>query len=127
MPVGQHRLERQFTSGRRVAFAQQVNAPLGADGVEYRCAEADIFEGIARACLQVKKRELEISAVSPAITATAATVNITLDFSEEETYPGPASKTDITTTRPDLFFDTDEKDTTTPNTNKEENPALLDL
>ncbi|HHG0427521.1 TPA: hypothetical protein ACPTCW_004200, partial [Yersinia enterocolitica] len=59
--------------------------------------------------------------------ATAATVNITLDFSEEETSPGPASKTDITTTRSDLFFDeTSEKDTTIPNADKEENPSLLD-
>jgi len=39
--------------------------------------------------IRVKKRELEICAVSPAIAATAATVNITLDFSEEETSPDP--------------------------------------
>ena len=78
--------------------------------------------------IRVKKRELEICAVSPAIAATAATVNITLDFNEEETSPGPASKTDITTTRPDLFFDnTDEEDTTTPNADKEENPSLMDF
>ncbi|MFH4242852.1 hypothetical protein WAI99_22245, partial [Acinetobacter baumannii] len=69
----------------------------------------------------------EICAVSPSIAATAATVNITLDFSEEETSPGPSSTPDITTTRSDLFFDTDEKDTTTPNTNTEENPSLLDF
>ncbi|WES87672.1 type IV secretory system conjugative DNA transfer family protein [Dickeya fangzhongdai] len=77
--------------------------------------------------IRVKKRELEICAVLPAIAATAATVNITLDFGEEETAPGPASTPDITTTRPDLFFDTDEKDTTTPNAYKEENPSLLDF
>lgn len=77
--------------------------------------------------IRVKKRELEICAVSPAIAATATTVNITLDFSEEEIAPGPASTPDITTTRPDLFFDTDEKDTTTPNADKEENPPLLDF
>ncbi|WJM79949.1 type IV secretory system conjugative DNA transfer family protein [Pectobacterium brasiliense] len=78
--------------------------------------------------IRVKKRELEICAVSPAIAATAATVNITLDFNEEETSPGPASKTDITTTRPDLFFDnTDEEDTTMRNTDKEENPSMLDF
>ncbi len=78
--------------------------------------------------IRVKKRELEICAVSPAIAATAATINITLDFSEEETSPGPASTPDITTTRPDLFFDgADKKDTTTQNTGKEENPSLLDF
>ncbi len=77
--------------------------------------------------IRVRKRELEICAVSPSITATAATVNITLDFSEEETSPGPSSTPDITTTRSDLFFDTDEKDTTTLNTNTEENPSLLDF
>jgi len=77
--------------------------------------------------IRVKKRELKICAVSSAIAATAAMVNITLDFSEEETSPGPASTPDITATRSDLFFDTDEKDTTTPNTNKEETPSLLDF
>lgn len=78
--------------------------------------------------IRVKKRELEISAVSPAIAATAATVNITLDFSEEETSPGPASTPDITVTRSDLFFDeTGEKDTTMPNADKEENPSMLDF
>ncbi|MCL6408629.1 MFS transporter, partial [Dickeya dadantii] len=69
----------------------------------------------------------EICAVSPAIAATAATINIALDFNEEETSPRPASTPDITATRSDLFFDTDEKDSTTPNTNKEENPSLLDF
>jgi len=78
--------------------------------------------------IRVKKRELEICAVSPAIAATAATVNITLDFSEEGISPGPASTPDITTTRPDLFFDeTGEKDTTMPNAYKEDNPPLLDF
>lgn len=77
--------------------------------------------------IRVKKRELEICAVSPANAATAATVNIALDFSEEETSPGPASTPDITTTRSALFFDTDEKDTTTPNADKEGNPSLLDF
>ncbi|EMH2843920.1 MULTISPECIES: type IV secretory system conjugative DNA transfer family protein [Enterobacterales] len=78
--------------------------------------------------IRVIKRELEICAVSPAIAATAATLNITLDFSEEETSSEPASTPDITTTRPDLFFDgPSEEDTTTPNTNKEENPSLLDF
>jgi hypothetical protein len=76
----------------------------------------------------VKKRELEICAVSPAIAATAATVNIALDFNEEETSPRPASTPDITTTRPDLFFDeVGEKDTTKPNADKEEKPPLLDF
>jgi len=77
--------------------------------------------------IRVKKRELKICAVSSAIAATAATVNITLDFSEEETSSVSVSMPDITTTRPDLFFDTDEKDTTTPNADKEENPSLLDF
>ena len=77
--------------------------------------------------IRVKKHALEICAVSPTIAATAATVNITLDFSEEETAPKPASTPDITATQSDLFFDTDEKDTTTPNTNIEENPSLLDF
>lgn len=78
--------------------------------------------------IRVRKHELEICAVSPAIAATAATVNITLDFSEEETSPGPASTPDITATRSDLFFDnTDEKDTTTQSAYKEENPSLLDF
>ena len=78
--------------------------------------------------IRVKKRELEICAVSPAIAATAAIVNIALNFNEEETSAGPVSTPDITTTRPDLFFDnTDEKDTTTPNADKEENPSLLDF
>ena len=78
--------------------------------------------------IRVKKRELEICAVSPAIAATAATVNVTLDFSEEETSSVSVSMPDITTTRPDLFFDeTGEKDTTTPNADKEENPSLLDF
>lgn len=78
--------------------------------------------------IRVKKRELEICAVSPAIAAIAATVNITLDFSEEETSPRPASTPDITTTRPDLFFDeTGEKNTTMPNADKEENPSMLDF
>ncbi|HFP9376536.1 TPA: type IV secretory system conjugative DNA transfer family protein [Raoultella ornithinolytica] len=75
--------------------------------------------------IRVKKRALEICAVSP---ATAATVNIILDFSEEETSPRPASTPDITTTRPDLFFDeTGDKNTTMPNADKEENPSMLDF
>ncbi|EPE7799218.1 type IV secretory system conjugative DNA transfer family protein [Yersinia enterocolitica] len=78
--------------------------------------------------IRVKKRELEICAVSPAIAATAATVNITLNFSEEEITSVSVSTPDITTTRPDLFFDeVGEKDTTTPNADKEENPSLLDF
>lgn len=78
--------------------------------------------------IRVKKRELEICAVSPAIAATAATVIIALDFSEEETSPGPSSTADITITRPDLFFDeVGEKDTTMPNADKEEKPPLLDF
>ncbi|MFH3046993.1 type IV secretory system conjugative DNA transfer family protein [Klebsiella michiganensis] len=78
--------------------------------------------------IRVKKRELEICTVSPAIAATAATVNIALNFDEEETSPVSVSTPDITTTRPDLFFDeADEKDTTTQNIGKEENPSLLDF
>ncbi|WP_345827950.1 hypothetical protein AAGR22_13225 [Erwinia sp. HDF1-3R] len=78
--------------------------------------------------IRVKKRELEICAVSPAIAATAATINIALDFSEEETFPGTAPTPDITITQPDLFFDnTDEEDTTTPNADKEENSSLMDF
>ncbi|MBA0219932.1 MFS transporter, partial [Pectobacterium brasiliense] len=65
--------------------------------------------------IRVKKRELEICAVSPAIAATAATVNIILDFNEEETSSVSVSIPDITTTWPDLFFvEVGEKDTTTP-------------
>ncbi len=78
--------------------------------------------------IRVKKRELEISAVSPAIAATIATVKVTLGFSEEETSLGPASTPDITATRSDFFFNnTDEEDTTTSNADKEENPSFLDF
>ncbi len=53
--------------------------------------------------IRVKKRELEICAVSPAIAASVTTVKSALDFSEEETSLEPASTPDITIMRPGLF------------------------
>ncbi len=78
--------------------------------------------------IKVKKRALEICAVSPEIAATAATLNVTLDFDEKETSPGSLSTPDITTARPNLFFDKTDKDkSTTPNADTKENPPLLDF
>lgn len=78
--------------------------------------------------IRVKKRELAICAVSPAVTATAARVNIALNFDEEEMSSGPSSTSVITTAQSDLFFDkADVKHTTTTSAGKEDNPSSLNF
>ncbi len=78
--------------------------------------------------IRVKKRELAICAVSPAVAATAARVNIALNFDEEEMSSGPSSTSVVTTAQFDLFFDkADEKHTTTTSAGKEDKPSSLNF
>ena len=78
--------------------------------------------------IKVRKRELEIFAISPEIAASAASVKVSLDFSEEEKTPVPTTSTpNVMATRPDLFFTDEDNKTTKPTPDEEEQLSLLDF
>jgi type IV secretory pathway TraG/TraD family ATPase VirD4 len=78
--------------------------------------------------IKVRKRELEIFAISPEIAASAASVKVSLDFSEEENTPVPTTSTpNVMATRPDLFFTDEDNKATKPTSDEEEKLSLLDF
>jgi hypothetical protein len=77
---------------------------------------------------KVKKRELEIFAISPDISASATPVKVSLDFSEEEKTPVPTtSMPNVMATRPDLFFTDEDNKATKTTPDEEEKLSLLDF
>lgn len=78
--------------------------------------------------IKVRKRELEIFAISPDIAASAASVKVSLDFSEEEKTPVSTTSTpNVMATRSDLFFTDEDSKATKPTPDEEEKLSLLDF